>query len=140
MPAASNAPMIPLSTSPVPAVARRASPAVTTSADPSGSATIVAAPFSNTVQPLSAAKRRAATIRSAPGWLPDSTAYSPSWGVSTVGVERRRKSVVAPSELHPSANNPSPSITIGSGASITSRRTLAPVSSVRPSPGPTTIA
>ena len=132
--------MMPLSTSPVPAVASRASPAVTTSASPSGSATIVAAPFSSTVQPLSAASRRAATMRSAPGWLPDSSAYSPSCGVKTVGTVRRRSSAVAPSELQPRANNPSPSITIGSGASTTSLRTLAAVSSDRPSPGPTTTA
>jgi hypothetical protein len=132
--------MIPLSTSPVPAVAKRASPAVTTRASPSGSAMIVAAPFNNTVQPLSAARRRAATIRSTPGWLPDNNAYSPSWGVRTVGTDRRRRSALAPSALQPRANSPSPSSTIGSGASSTSLRTLTPVSSDRPSPGPTTTA
>ena len=138
-PLASSAPMIPLSTSPVPAVANRASPAVTTSTSPDGSATIVAAPFNSTVHAQSDASLRAATMRSSPGRAPVSSVYSPSCGVNTVGNDRRRSSVLAPSALQPKANRPSPSITIGNGASTTNFRTFAAVSSERPSPGPTTI-
>ena len=52
-------------------------------------------------------------IRSSPGGEPARTAYSPSWGVSTVGAVRSR--------THPScsctANSPSPSSSTGSAAS-----------------------
>ena len=75
-PAASNAPMMPVSTSPEPAVAAHEPVEGCTSARPSGSATTVALPLSSTVTPSSAAARRAAAIRSAPT-SPASRANSP---------------------------------------------------------------
>ena len=115
-----------------------ASPAVTTSASPSGSATTVAAPFSSTVQPLSAASRRAATMRSSPGGPPFRTVYSPSCGVRTVGDMRRRNRARHPrssTRARTDRRRRSP-WAAGLGDHL---RTLAPVSSERPRPGPTTI-
>ena len=59
--------MMPLSTSPVPAVARRASPSATTRTSPSGAATTVVGPLSSTTAPASAARARAAASRSGSG-------------------------------------------------------------------------
>ena len=48
--------MMPLSTSPVPAVARRASPDVTIRTHPSGAATTVDGPLRSTTAPVAAAR------------------------------------------------------------------------------------
>ena len=78
IPVATIAPMIPESTSPVPAVARRASAAVTTRTSPSGPATTVVGPLRSTTLPVAAASWRAASMRSGPGRSPASNPYSPS--------------------------------------------------------------
>ena len=67
IPDASIVTIMPASTSPVPAVARRSSPGRRPVPRPSGSATNVVGPFSSTVQSRSAASRRTASKRSAPG-------------------------------------------------------------------------
>ena len=66
-PDARRAPIIPASTSPEPAVARRSSPWSTTRTAPVSSAITVAGPFSSTVQPSWIANARAASRRSATG-------------------------------------------------------------------------
>ena len=132
--------MMPDSTSPVPAVASRASPAFTTSASPSGLATTVAAPFRRATQLSSVARWRAAARRSEPGGVPHSKRNSPSWGVTTVGAGRSRRTAPAPSDDQASAKSPSPSTTTGRGARATTSRALVAVASARPNPGPTTRA
>ena len=84
-PWARNAATTPESTSPVPAVARRASPSFSSSTRPSGAATTVVGPLSSTVAPVGSASSRAAPMRSAPGAAPARPANSPSCGVRTVG-------------------------------------------------------
>ncbi len=136
-PWARSAPITPDSTSPVPAVARRASPAVTSRARPSGWATTVVGPFSSTIAPVAAARSRAAARRSSPGGRPARRANSPSCGVSTVGP---RRPVRAAAGSPPSAVSPSPSTTAGTTADDTSWSTAASVGALRPSPGPMTRA
>ena len=118
-PCASSAAMMPLSTSPVPAVARRASPSVTIRARPSGPATTVVGPFRSTVAPVAAARPRAAARRSGPGGAPARRSYSPSWGVRT--VSERPASTAAASA--PSAVRASPSTTAGSVDPASTSRT-----------------
>ena len=134
-PRATSAPMTPLSTSPVPAVARAGVPDRPSRTRPNRSATAVVAPFSSATVPLADANRRAAAMRSGPGRSPVSCPYSPSWGVRTTTERACRES--SPPTL-PSANRPSASTRTGTGDSATSRRTSAAVSGARPMPGPTT--
>ena len=132
--------MMPESTSPVPAVASRASPVIVTSTSPAASATTVVGPLSSTTPPTSAANRRQAAMRSASGRCPVSRPYSPSCGVSTVASRRSRSTGAAPASDHDRAYSPSPSTSTGSSAAATSSRTAATVASSRPRPGPTTKA
>ena len=83
----------PVSTSPDPAVASAALPVSFSATRPgrpprAGSAMTVPGPFRRTTAPLRSASRCAAAIRSSPTGWPASRAYSPSWGVSTVGTPR----------------------------------------------------
>lgn len=110
-PSASKVPMMPASTSPVPAVASRVSPSLTTRTSPIGLATIVIAPFRRTYAPLASARRRHAANRSAPGRSPRRRSYSPSCGVNAVKVGRRRSWSSLPGSAK--AESPSPSSTTG---------------------------
>ncbi len=148
-----NAPMIPDSTSPVPAVASRVDPA-SASRTPgwpgsvrelprpspaAGTATAVSEPFKRTTAPTASASRWAAAMRSGPGASPTSPRYSPSCGVSTAGTPisatRARAAAVSPR-----ANRASASMTTGAVAATRTRRISATVESSRPRPGPTTTA
>ena len=63
-----SAPTIPESTSPVPAVARRGDPDVTSGHAPDGVATTVVDPFNSTTAPVADASRRAAAEAVGAGW------------------------------------------------------------------------
>ena len=130
MPVASRAPTMPDSTSPVPAVASRASPLATTSTSPPGAATTVDRPLSSTTARRSAASRRTASeavgARAVPGEQPVLAVVRRQHG-------RRRAPVrapgAAPSASQASANSPSPSTTSGHGRRrSTVARTAATVS------------
>src|SRR5690606_37964811 len=133
----SRAPTMPEITSPVPAVARRASPLVERRTRPSGWSTTVVGPFSSTTAPVSAARRRAAAMRSGPGGAPVSRANSPSWGVSTGGAVRRATTAATWS---PSRVSPSPSTSSGTCTDEVMWWTAASLGALRPSPGPSTTA
>ena len=141
-PGASRAPMMPDSTSPVPAVASRASPLATTSTSPPGAATTVAGPLSSTTR-AQVGSQPAGGERSGrrPGDARRAAPYSPSWGVSTVGdvrrcstgagavgVPRQREQPVAVDD----DRHGRPAIAVA--------RTAATVYGSRPRPGPTTRA
>ena len=84
---ASRAPIVPLSTSPVPCGARRASPCATTRTSPPGVATTVVGPLRSTTAPASVARDWAAASRSRSGRRP-AAARTPRRAVSTVGASR----------------------------------------------------
>ena len=113
---------IPERTSPVPAVAKRWSPAVTARTSPPGSATNVVGPLSRTTAPVVAASRRTAAKRSAPGGPPARRWNSPSCGVNTVAAGLSRTSAAAPPRTRRAPVSPSPSTTIGHGAAATTAR------------------
>src|SRR6266542_4883123 len=136
-PRARNAAMTPVSTSPVPAVARTGPPVAFTCTRPPGSATRVGFPFNRTVVPLSEASERTLATRSAPTSAPASRANSPAWGVRTRSAA---SSFASSSTRRANAVSPSASTTAGTGVASTSARTNASVSSVLPSPGPTATA
>ena len=102
--------MTPLSTSPVPAVASRASPSRRPATAPSGSATTVVGPLSSTIAPVRAASERAARGGRARAAPPVRRSYSPSWGVRTV---QRRPRAEQLGGIAPRAVRPSPSTTSG---------------------------
>ena len=132
--------MMPESTSPVPAVASRSSPAFGDQ-DPSAR--------------LGDDRRRALQQHDGAGGggqlpcggdavrtgrRPASRLNSPSWGVSTVGAPPAAQERGAPSDDQASANSPSPSTTTGRAARPRRRAALVAVASARPRPGPTTRA
>ena len=128
-----NAAMIPVSTSPVPAVARAGRPGQTIAPCP-GAPTSVPEPFSRTTQPnrstawSSASSRWASTHEDS---TPSRRASSPECGVSTVGAFRSNGS---------SSKRASASTTAGRSVSSSSRRTSALSPSPRPRPGPSASA
>ena len=130
MPFARNAAIVPVRTSPVPAVASDGGPKPQTSTPSPGAATIVSAPFSRQTQPKRSTARAAASRRCASthdGSTPSRPASSPECGVSTVGASRSNGS---------SSNSASASTTAGSSVSTSSRRTSSRRASSRPRPGP----
>ena len=123
--------MVPESTSPVPAVARRASPVVTSRTSPPGSATTVVGALE---------QHHRVGRRGQPAGGVDAvgarTVPAQALELAVVGREHRgRVARPAPSRC-PSARSPSPSTTTGTMDSATTRRTSAAPCS--PSPGPTT--
>ncbi len=124
--------MIPVSTSPEPAVAAHDVVDGCTSVRPSGSATTVALPLRSTVTPSAAAARRAAPIRSVPT-SPATRANSRSWGVITTG---RPATLLRRSACRASRVTPSASTHTGTSRSSTAPSSARPASSV-PMPGPT---
>ena len=133
--------MMPASTSPVPAVASRSSPAVTTSTSPLGIGDDRGRALEQHDAPRSAASRRAATMRSAPGRCPASRPNSPSCGVSTVGVlaprQQRAGAVGVPRQREqPVAVDDDRHRRLAA----TVARTAVTVYSSRPRPGPMTRA
>src|ERR1019366_9116410 len=136
-PRAIVAPMRPVRTSPVPAVASAVVPAIPRSTRPDGSATAVVGPLTSATTPAAPASRRAAAIRSSPGRSPISRPYSPSCGVRT--TVDRAAGAEAPSTL-PRAKSPSASTTTGTGDSATSPRTSPAAAPLPPRPGPITTA
>src|SRR3954462_3359871 len=141
MPVASSAPVIPESTSPVPAVACHGVPVPLTKVVPSGPATTVASPLSRTTHARPPPSRRVARIRSGPTPSPPAPpppaapkrANSRSCGVSTVGAPRCRTSAGSRASIV----RASASTIAGRSVASTSASTLRASSSV-PIPGPTT--
>ena len=131
-PWASNEAMSPVSTSPLPPLARPELPVVFTSTFPSGPAGTVRWPFRTKKQPCSRAKARAAPTGS-PAGFPPMRANSPPWGVRMVTRPRRlSKLSICPS----SAFMPSASSTTGFSVLSRISRTRTAVSRSRPRPGP----
>ena len=136
-PWASSAPMTPVSTSPVPAVARRASPAATTSTSPSGSATTVVGPLSSTTAPVARRQRsRARRAGRAPGGAPGQALV-----LAVVGREHGRRRPVAQHvggvrAEHASARRRRPRT--GRSATASARGRDRGVVAGCPRPGPTT--
>ena len=111
----------PTSTSPVPAVARRASPPSTTNAAPCSSATTVVGPFNKTTAPVCRASARAASMRSAPGACPIERAV-----LTVVGREHGGPAAAARRSSptrSPSATSASPSTTSATSSVATQRQT-----------------
>ena len=93
IPLARNAATTPVSTSPLPAVARPGLPRSTTTGLRPGPATSVSAPLRSTTVPVSSAPACTASSRLASTHAerrPSSRPSSPAWGVSTVGASREK--------------------------------------------------
>ena len=111
--------MTPDSTSPVPAVASRASPAVDSRARPSGWATTVVGPLSSTIAPVAAARSRAAARRSSPGRVAGEAGE-----LAVVGGEHGRappRGRPGPPPGRRGPHRPSPSTTSGHGRAADTR-------------------
>ena len=112
--------MVPLSTSPVPAVARRASPSATTRTSPSGAATTVVGPLRSTTAP--------ASVGEGPGGR-QPVGLRPTAGEALVlavvrGEHRRgRPGRASRATSRPSAVRPSPSTTAGRSVPASTSRT-----------------
>ena len=129
--------MMPASTSPVPAVASRASPAATTRTSPAGSATTVAGPLSSTTAPRvggqPAGGGDAVGARALPGEQPELAVVGRQHGRRRAAAQQRGGAVVVPGQgEQPVAvdddRHAAPPATVA--------RTAATVSSSRPRPGP----
>ncbi len=120
--------MTPVSTSPLPPLARPESPVVFTSTLPAGAAVTVRWPFSTSTQPWATAKSRAAPTRSPRLRSPPMRANSPSWGVSTVIRPRRasRTSICPDRAFMPSASSTTGCLSVCSSSQHQPGRTLAP--------------
>ena len=113
---------------------------VTTRTSPAGSATTVAGPFSSTTPRCRRPDRGPRRCDRAGGRCPVSSAYSPSWGVSTVGAARaaqqRGRAVRVPRQREQP-------VAVDDDRQRRVEHDVAhrgDVSSSRPSPGPTTSA
>ncbi len=134
-PRASSPPIMPVSTSPEPAVASTGLPVGFTRAMPSGAAITVRLPFSSTTASARAASARACASRSdsssrAP--TPARRANSPTCGVRTASAFRSARSSARPAK----AFSASASTTAGTGQSRSRSRTKPAVSSWAVMPGP----
>src|ERR1700728_3567221 len=135
----SSAAIVPLNTSPVPAVASAGLSPGLIATRPAGSTTSVSSPFSTTTAPDCSAAARALDRRSRCTEslsLPSKRASSPTCGVSTVGACLRARSDRWPAW----AFSPSASSTIATGATPASSRAKQALVCSRPSPGPSTSA
>ena len=117
---------MPVSTSPVPAVASAALPVGLTVTSPVGDAITVGAPFNTTVAPQRCAQPRAASIRrasSSAGDWPVRRCISPRCGVSTRGAGASRSAGTSTLSAGASALSASASRTSGRSRWAVSSRT-----------------